>query len=228
MAENSVSQLSPFINDNSSMEIGLTPTGLPAVRSDVVARHFQKKHKNILREIDRLCSILPKSFTGLNFEPSSFQDSTGRTLPAYLLTRDAFSLLVMGFTGRAAMLWKLRYIEAFNALERAALERGSELAREAGYTQGWDEAMSLPALEVERKKAYLAGLREGRKYRAAKDGLTILKKILAYRKKGLSYAEIGKILDMGKFAVAKRLERARKAGLVLEISGPVQGNLLEA
>lgn len=41
---------------------------------------------------------------------------------AYLLTRDGFSLLVMGFTGAAAVRWKIRYIEAFNALEAAVRE----------------------------------------------------------------------------------------------------------
>ena len=39
----------------------------------------------------------------------------------------------MGLTGKAAIIWKLSYIEAFNALERAALENQAELAREAGY-----------------------------------------------------------------------------------------------
>ena len=43
--------------------------------------------------------------------------------PAYRLTRDAFSLLVMGMTGPAAIRWKLRYIEAFNAMERELAER---------------------------------------------------------------------------------------------------------
>ena len=38
----------------------------------------------------------------------------------YWLTRDGFSLLVMGFTGPAALHWKLLwYIEAFNKMEQA-------------------------------------------------------------------------------------------------------------
>lgn len=41
----------------------------------------------------------------------------------YLLTRDAFFLLVMGFTGKAAIQWKLRYIEAFT--EQASTNAGN-------------------------------------------------------------------------------------------------------
>ena len=53
------------------------------------------------------------------FIPSTYKDSTGRELKHYWLTRDGFSLLVMGFTGPAALHWKLLYIEAFNKMEQA-------------------------------------------------------------------------------------------------------------
>lgn len=53
------------------------------------------------------------------FIPSTYKDSTGRELKHYWLTRDGFSLLVMGFTGPAALHWKLLYIEAFNKMEEA-------------------------------------------------------------------------------------------------------------
>lgn len=61
-----------------------------------VAEVFNKNHKNIIRKINEF----PKdNFTKLNFEPSKYIDSTGRVLPCYKITRDGFSLLVMGFTG---------------------------------------------------------------------------------------------------------------------------------
>lgn len=40
----------------------------------------------------------------------------------YLMTRDGFSLLVMGFTGQKALEWKLRYIEAFNEMENSLIK----------------------------------------------------------------------------------------------------------
>lgn len=150
MAENSLSQAVSFINDNSTMEVGLTAEGQPAVRSDIVAFHFHRNHKDVLRDIRKLRAKCPESFYQRNFAPMFIETQIGngatRKDRAFLLTRDAFSLLVMGFTGAEAVRWKIRYIEAFNTLEAAALESRAELAREAGYQQGMDagRASALP------------------------------------------------------------------------------------
>ncbi|EGB3953117.1 Rha family transcriptional regulator [Campylobacter jejuni] len=80
-----------------------------------VAEVFNKNHKNIIRKINEF----PKdNFTKLNFEPSKYIDSTGRVLPCYKITRDGFSLLVMGFTGEKAYKWKIEFIKAFNEMEK--------------------------------------------------------------------------------------------------------------
>lgn len=41
----------------------------------------------------------------------------GKKYLEYLVTRDGFSLLAMGFTGTKALKWKIKYIEAFNKME---------------------------------------------------------------------------------------------------------------
>lgn len=213
MAEKTVSQNTPFVKENNPIRIDFAPGEIPAVSSVDVARHFQKKHKHVLEEIRKLIANTPKSFNGPNFRPVEYADAKGEHRCAYLLTRDAFSLLVMGFTGKQALAWKLRYIEAFNVLEKAALEHNAELAREAGYMQGRDETLSLPVMEIERKKGYLAGLTEGRKCRKAADGLRLLKKIASYRQKGLTCREIATLLDIPKSTVHNRLkDGARLAG----------------
>ncbi|ENP7024160.1 Rha family transcriptional regulator [Campylobacter coli] len=80
-----------------------------------VAEVFNKNHKNIIRKINEF----PKdNFTKLNFELSKYIDSTGRILPCYKITRDAFSLLVMGFTGEKAYKWKVEFIKVFNEMEK--------------------------------------------------------------------------------------------------------------
>ncbi|KRS74910.1 hypothetical protein DB25_04575 [Campylobacter coli] len=80
-----------------------------------VAEVFNKNHKNIIRKINEF----PKdNFTKLNLELSKYIDSTGRILPCYKITRDAFSLLVMGFTGEKAYKWKIEFIKAFNEMEK--------------------------------------------------------------------------------------------------------------
>lgn len=66
------------------------------VTSVEVAKMFGKKHKNVLRDIAKLTVSkhgLNKKFTELNFEPSTYKDSTGRELPCYTMTRAGFRVL---------------------------------------------------------------------------------------------------------------------------------------
>lgn len=58
---------------------------------------------------------------------SEYVDSKGETRNEYLLTRDGFSLVVMGFTGTKALEWKLKYIDAFNKMESAIKEQNKAL-----------------------------------------------------------------------------------------------------
>ena len=83
-----------------------------------VAEHFGKLHKNVLRGTEKLIAELADPvFAGLNFEPSSYTDSTGRSLPEYHLSHDGFALLAMGFTGREALRWKVDFLQAFRQME---------------------------------------------------------------------------------------------------------------
>ena len=87
------------------------------VDSRSVACNFQKRHDNVLRDIENIKKDV------LNFEEmfieSSMPDSYGRQQKMYLMNRDGFSLLAMGFNGKEALSWKLKYIEAFNKMEKA-------------------------------------------------------------------------------------------------------------
>lgn len=94
-----------------------------------VAEKFGKQHQHVLRSIDKLISDIESGSPILDgetggsksshenyFIPAEYENR-GKTYKKYLLTRDGFSLLVMGFTGPAALHWKLLYIEAFNKME---------------------------------------------------------------------------------------------------------------
>lgn len=219
MAENSIPQVASTVKENSPIHVEFLDETRPAVLSTEVALRFQKKHQHILRDIDRIHSQVPKIFFETNFGQSFREVSTGngtvRKFPVYLLTRDAFSLLVMGFTGSAAVRWKLKYIEVFNSLEAAVLENRAELAREAGYQQGRDEALALPAVQAERKAGFLAGLKEGRAYRRKRDGLALLTQVLKYRAKGLNQNEVARLLGIRKQRVSDLMARARQLGVTL-------------
>ncbi|CUU77812.1 phage protein [Campylobacter hyointestinalis] len=85
-----------------------------------VANVFNKRHSDILAQIREFPT---DDFTERNFPLSEYTDSTGRKLPCYNLTRDGFSLLVMGFTGEKAYRWKIEFINAFNKME-SLIKRG--------------------------------------------------------------------------------------------------------
>ena len=101
--------------------------GALMVSSRRVAEDFGKEHAKVLRAIRNLeCS---KDFTDANFGVSEYLDPTGRSLPQMLMTRDGFTFLVMGFTGKEAAVWKERYIAACNAME-------AELRRQPAILSG--------------------------------------------------------------------------------------------
>ena len=84
-----------------------------------VAKNFGKQHKDVLRAIRNLeCS---DDFNERNFAPVEYLDAKGEKRTEYGMTRDGFSFLVMGFTGRQAAQWKEQYIAAFNEMEKRLL-----------------------------------------------------------------------------------------------------------
>jgi Rha family phage regulatory protein len=85
--------------------------------SYLIADHFSKAHKDVLRAIDKIREECGPEFDRRNFTPIDYVDPKGRKYRAYRLTRDGFSLVVMGFTGSAATGWKVKYIEAFNNMD---------------------------------------------------------------------------------------------------------------
>lgn len=90
------------------------------VDSRFVAQFFDKRHDHVLRDIAKITaptSGLSEEFRNANFLPASYVDSTGRKLRCFLLTRDGFTLLAMGYTGPKAMQFKELYIRRFNEME---------------------------------------------------------------------------------------------------------------
>jgi len=92
--------------------------GVMTVSSRLVAEDFEKRHSDVLEKLNNLIEeIQPTENSARYFIPNEYKDQKGEMRKEYLLTRDGFSLLVMGFTGERALQWKLKYIEAFNQME---------------------------------------------------------------------------------------------------------------
>lgn len=86
------------------------------VSSLEVAENFGKRHTHVLDAIHELESSAEKS--AQLFYKTTYTTKNNRETTMYLMNRDGFSLLAMGFTGKKALEWKLKYIKAFNEMER--------------------------------------------------------------------------------------------------------------
>ena len=168
--------------------------GIPVTTSRAVAEQFGKNHKEVLRAIENTITQLKetdegKAFNERNFAPISLRDAMNREKPAYLLTRDGFTLLAMGFTGAKAVQFKVAYINAFNRMER--LIRGGGVSAPA------------PALKsIERRLEALEQATGAQTADLSEVGATFLQAIRAAIESGEYYisrpysktAEIGKQL----------------------------------
>ena len=99
---------------NELVEIVSERNGVPITTSRKIAQVFGKEHKNVLRDIESI--IIDDEFSRLNFELSNYK-SRGKKYPEYILTKNGFTLLVMGYTGEKAMRFKKAYICQFDAME---------------------------------------------------------------------------------------------------------------
>lgn len=106
--------------------------GKPVTTSRAVAEQFGKRHDHVIRDIENIKAALTApdlgalndndsltpQFWGANFFKSEYRDTKGESRPYYIMTKDGFTLLVMGYTGAKAMQFKVAYINAFNRMER--------------------------------------------------------------------------------------------------------------
>ena len=131
--------------------------GEPVTTSRAVAEQFGKQHKNVVQSIESIIAELNGS--GLNFQPpptdnggeptfepanrefaarnfflTEYTDEQGKPRKQYILTRDGFTLLAMGFTGAKAMQFKVAYINAFNRMEELIRGKGAGLLENAQRT----------------------------------------------------------------------------------------------
>ena len=96
-----------------------TQNGEPVASSRDVAKRFGKRHDHVIRDIEELIKGFPKNGdTPMFFKTEYTHPQNHQKYPMYLMNRDGFSMLAMGFTGKEAVQWKLKYIEAFNAMEK--------------------------------------------------------------------------------------------------------------
>ncbi|EGT1082853.1 Rha family transcriptional regulator [Campylobacter coli] len=151
-----------------------------------LAKVFKKRHDNIIQTIENLPQ---DEFKTLNFEISSSIRKNGlfeKDTKFYKLTRDAFSLLVMGFTGEKAYKWKVEFIKAFNEMEKRLKNLEAEQMQKLAFRQslGYKSQLAQQKERYENKiKALKYDLENKKelsfKRKLSKEELLELRKILA-------------------------------------------------
>ncbi len=146
----------------------LNQDGQLVVTSRQIAGDFDKRHADVLERIEELIKTEKSVMT--MFIESSYKAGTGKPYKEYLITRDGFSLLVMGFTGSKALTWKLKYIEAFNKMEehiRGQALNTSELSPELQMFKQIFDTVAKQQLEnkqikeeIKETKEEIKGIRE--------------------------------------------------------------------
>ena len=116
--------LSTLLTYNMTPIIALVASDMTTT-SRCVADVFNKPHHRVAHSVAQLVKDLPKDQS--YFRLISYTDRYGRQQPEYILTRDGFALLAMGFTGEKALHWKVQYIKAFNAMEAKLLKDANKL-----------------------------------------------------------------------------------------------------
>lgn len=88
----------------------------------MVAEMFGKRHDHVLVKIAKILNDSPEN-SGQCFHKTRYKDASGKWNTKFLINRDGFTFLVMGFTGKKADEWKWKYIDAFNQMEKILTEK---------------------------------------------------------------------------------------------------------
>lgn len=123
----------------------------------ILAEAFEKEHSKVIRSIEQKFNEAKNGLVKNMFSESTYLDKKGEQRKMYYLNRDGFTFIAMGFTGRKADEFKLKYIEAFNRMEQALKEQQAtpfklpQTYSEALYELA-EKAKQIEALEPRAKK----------------------------------------------------------------------------
>jgi len=140
--------------------------------SQIVGPKFGKTHKHTLEKIDKIIKELTAERSTIKdyFIKSNFNNERNREYRNFLITRDGFSLLAMSFTGSKSMKFKLKFIDAFNTMEKALKNQ-----------------IMLKAISIETRKTLTERVKEsGENERMKGHGFSTYTK-LAYKIVGIKY-----------------------------------------
>ena len=133
--------------------------GQPLTNSVLVAKKFGKSHDNVLKSIRAILNggVLKNNETPMFEEATYVNEQNGQTYPMFIMNRDGFTLLAMGFTGNKAMEFKIDYIGAFNKMEEqikhTTMTALPDFTNPAEAARAWAHEYEQKQLEARRADA---------------------------------------------------------------------------
>ena len=202
MAESTVSQLTPTINENGLNFV--ESNGQILFSSEEIGR--QLGYRSPAKSINILFNRNQKELAGYAVG-IKLMSTDGKFYEIRHFTEEGVYILSMLANTPQARDFRAKLAR----LLRNIRERRIELAREAGYRQGLDEARALPAVRAQHQAGYLAGLKEGQRLQRRRDGLAVTERALGYLRRGLSMSETARLCGCHRDTLRRRMDRLRSA-----------------
>lgn len=172
----------------------------------LVAEKFGKEHNKVIRDIQNLsCSY---EFRAANFGVSSYISLQNKELPMYVMTKDGFSFLVMGYTGVKAGMFKEEYIKAFNKMEETIKNGGFNVPK------SFREALLLAAEQQEVIENQQKQIEEKNAKIEADKPKVLFSEAVSASNKSILVRELAKLITQNGYQIGEKqlYERLRKAG----------------
>lgn len=172
----------------------------------LVAEKFGKEHNKVIRDIQNLsCS---DEFRAANFGVSSYISLQNKELPMYVMTKDGFSFLVMGYTGVKAGVFKEEYIKAFNKMEETINNGGFNVPK------SFREALLLAAEQQEVIENQQKQIEEKNAKIEADKPKVLFSEAVSASNKSILVRELAKLITQNGYQIGEKqlYERLRKAG----------------
>lgn len=180
----------------------------------LVAEKFGKNHKHVLdsiRELMKGCA--EKSANPMFVESMYIHPQNGQEYPMYIMNRDGFTLLAMGFTGEKALQFKLEYINAFNKMEETIKNGGFNVPK------SFREALLLAAEQQEVIENQQKQIEEKNAKIEADKPKVLFSEAVEASKKSILIRELAKIITQNGYQIGEKqlYERLRKAGYLCSV-----------
>lgn len=177
----------------------------------LVAEKFGKEHNKVIRDIQNLsCS---DEFRAANFGVSSYISLQNKELPMYVMTKDGFSFLVMGYTGVKAGMFKEEYIKAFNKMEETIKNGGFNIPK------SFREALLLAAEQQEVIENQQKQIEEKNAKIEADKPKVLFSEAVSASNKSILVRELAKLITQNGYQIGEKqlYERLRKAGYLCSV-----------